>query len=214
MANVNWNFDAIEILTCNCDWGCPCQFNAMPTHGDCRASGAFRIEKGQFGETSLDGVTFAFLAAWPGAIHQGNGQAQLIIDESTNEAQRKAVEAIFRGEETEPGGTIFNVFSNVIDTYHDTIVAPIQFEADIEARTAKFSVPGIVEAQGEPIKNPVTGMAHRARVTIPHGFEYHEAEYGSSTVKTRDKATIPLEWAAGHAHFTRTSWSTQGVAHP
>ena len=213
MANVDWKLDAIDVTTCNCDFSCPCQFNALPTHGDCRAAVGFHIEKGHFGDAPLDGITFVVLAAWPGAIHQGGGELQLIIDENTTEDQRKAVTAIVKGEETEPGATIFNVFSNVVDTYHDPIAAPIRFEADIEARTARFSVPGIVEATGEPIKNPMTGMPHRVRVTVPNGFEYHEAEYGGSTVKTSE-ALVPLDWASGHAHFARVSWTGQGVAHP
>ena len=98
-------------------------------------------KKGNFGETSLDGVTFAGLWAWPGAIHEGRGEAVLIIDEQTNPAQREAIRALFYGEETEPGATIFNVFRNVIDTYHEPIIAPIEFEADVEARTGHYRVP-------------------------------------------------------------------------
>lgn len=212
MPYIDWKIEAIDVTTCNCDFSCPCQFNALPTHGDCRAAVGFHIEKGYFGETPLDGVTFVVLAAWPGAIHDGGGEAQLILDEPANEAQREAVTALVRGEETEPGATIFNVFSNVIDTYHEPIVCPIEFEADIEARTARFSIPGVIEARGEPIRNPVTGEPHRVRVTLPEGFEYHEAEYASSTVKTAD-ALIPLEWANGHAHFSRIVWTPRGVVH-
>lgn len=212
MPNVDWRIEAIDITTCNCDFSCPCQFNALPTHGDCRAAVGFLIERGHFGETRLDGVKFVVLAAWPRAIHQGEGELQLIIDPDTTEDQRAAVDALVKGEETEPGATIFNVFSNVIDTYYQPIVSPIELAADIEARTARISVPGIVEGSGEPIKNPVTGNPHRVRVTIPHGFEYHEAEYASSTVKTGD-AIIPLEWAGGHAHLARVVWTPQGVVH-
>jgi hypothetical protein len=212
MPNIDWRIEAIDVTTCNCDFSCPCQFNALPTHGDCRAAVGFRIESGHFGTTSLDDVSFVGLFAWPGAIHEGRGEAHLIIDEATTEDQRKAVITLFKGEETEPGATIFNVFSNVIDTYHEPIVRPIEFEADIAERTAHISVQGVVEAIGEPIRNPVTGIPHRARVTLPHGFEYHEAEYGSSTVKTHE-AFIPLDWANGHAHFARVSWTPQGVVH-
>lgn len=212
MPKIDWKMQAIDVSTCNCDFSCPCQFNALPTHGDCRAAVAFHVEKGHFGDTPLDGVTFVMLAAWPGAIHEGGGEEQLIIDESTSEAQREAVTALSRGEETEPGATIFNVFSAVIDTYYEPLVRPIEFEADIEARTATISIPGIVEATGEPIRNPVTGAPHRARVTLPEGFEYHEAEYASSTVKTGD-ALIPLEWANGHAHLSRIVWTPSGVVH-
>jgi hypothetical protein len=212
MPNMDWRIEAIDVTTCNCDFSCPCQFNARPTEGHCRAAVAFRIDKGYFGETSLDGVTFVALFAWPGAIHEGRGEGQLIIDEKATEDQRRAVTTIFKGEETEPGATVFNVFSNTIDTYYEPVVRPVAFEADIAERTARFSVPGIVQAASEPIRNPVTGAPHRARVVLPHGFEYREAEYASSTVKT-EEAPIPLEWTGAHAHLARVTWTPQGVVH-
>lgn len=212
MSPVDWKIEAIDFTTCNCDFSCPCQFNALPTHGDCRAAVGMRIDRGHFGDTPLDGALFVALLAWPGAIHEGRGQAQLILDERTTDAQRQALTALFKGEETEPGATIFNVFSNVIDTYFEPLVSPIEFEADVEARTGHIAVPGIVEGSGEPIRNPVSDEPHRARVTLPEGFEYHEAEYGSSSVKTQE-ARIPLEWSAGHAHFARITWTPQGVVH-
>ncbi len=212
MPSVDWKIEATDFTTCNCDFSCPCQFNALPTHGDCRAAVGMRIERGHFGDTTLDGAVFVGLLAWPGAIHEGRGQAQLILDERTTADQRQALTALFKGEETEPGATIFNVFSNVIDTYFEPLVSPIEFQADVEARTGRIAIPGVVEGSGEPIRNPVTGEPHRARVTLPEGFEYHEAEYASSSVKTHE-ARIPLEWTAGHAHFARITWTPQGVVH-
>jgi len=32
---VGWKIHAYYLDACNCDWGCPCQFNAQPTHGYC-----------------------------------------------------------------------------------------------------------------------------------------------------------------------------------
>lgn len=212
MVNIDWKIEALDFTTCNCDFSCPCQFNARPTHDHCRAAVGFVIEKGHFGETSLDGVTFVGLFAWPGAIHEGRGEAQIIVDETITEEQREAVIAIFRGEETEPGATIFNVFSNTIDSYHEPIVTAIEVEADLENRTGRIFVPGIIEGHGEPIRNPVTGAKHRVRVTLPEGFEYHTAEYASSTVKTQDSA-IPLEWSQAHAHLARIVWTQNGVVH-
>jgi hypothetical protein len=212
MVNIDWRFEGIELVTCNCDFSCPCQFNALPTHGDCRAAAAYRIDKGHFGDTSLDGVKFVGLWAWPGAIHDGRGEAQLIIDAGASEAQAEAVRALFHGEETEPGATIFNVFTNVIDTYHPPLRRPIEFEADMDGRTGRFAVLGVIEAQGEPIKNPVTGEPHRARVTLPHGFEYHEAEYASGRAKTGESA-IALDYTNSHAHFARLTWTPSGPVH-
>ena len=154
MTAIDWSLKAVELVACNCDVGCPCQFNSLPTHGDCRSAAAYQINTGHFGDTKLDGVCFVGIFVWPGAIHLGGGEALLIIDESTDETQREAVRAIFHGEQTEPGATIFNVFSTVIDTFYETLILPIEFEANVEEQTGHFSVPGVVQAQGDWIKNP------------------------------------------------------------
>jgi hypothetical protein len=199
MASVEWEIQGPELVSCNCDWGCPCQFNARPTHGHCRAGIAARIDQGHFGDVRLDSLKFALTAAWPGAIHEGGGEIQPVVDQRADSRQREAVLKIMAGEDTEPGATIFNVFATVIDTVHPPLFEPIEFEIDLQGRTGRFAVPGLIEARGEPIRNPVTGRPHRARVVLPQGFEYTEAEYGSSTTKAEGK--IPLDWAGGHAHF-------------
>jgi len=65
MTDVQWMIRGPEIATCNCSYGCPCQFNALPTNGDCRAAVAMQIEEGFFGEVRLDGLRWAAVAAWP-----------------------------------------------------------------------------------------------------------------------------------------------------
>ena len=81
MNYVDWEIKGPEISSCSCDWGCPCQFNSLPTHGNCRAAMAFEIEQGHFGEVSLDGLRAAAMVAWPGPIHEGGGECQPIVDE-------------------------------------------------------------------------------------------------------------------------------------
>ena len=73
MAYVDWRIKGPELSTCNCDWGCPCQFNALPSRGYCRAAVAMRIDEGHFGEVRLDGLHWVSLLAWPGPIHHGDG---------------------------------------------------------------------------------------------------------------------------------------------
>jgi hypothetical protein len=48
-------------------------------------------------------------------------------------------------------------------------------------------IEGIVKTDVEPIKNPATGEEHRARIVLPNGFEYKEAEMGN-TVDSRVSA--------------------------
>jgi hypothetical protein len=70
-------------------------------------------------------------------------------------------------------------------------------------------VPGIVEGTVEPIRNPVTGAPHRARVALPKGFEYTEAEYVAG--RTKASGEIALDFTDTHAHLARINWSTHGV---
>ena len=48
-----WELEAVELVACNCAYGCPCQFNALPTHGNCEAMAGFKINRGHFGDTLL-----------------------------------------------------------------------------------------------------------------------------------------------------------------
>ena len=210
MAYVDWRIRGPEISNCNCDWGCPCQFNALPTKGDCRAMTAMSIEEGHFGETSLDGVKWVGMFAWPKAIHEGGGEAFVVVDSGASPAQREAILTILSGGETEPGATIFNVFSTVIDHMHEPVFLPITFEADIERRQGRVVVGGVIDTAVEPIRNPVTGDEHRARVNLPNGFEYKVAEFASGT--TSADGPVALGWASSHAHLAMLDLSTHGAA--
>jgi hypothetical protein len=209
MTYVEWEIKAREFANCNCDFGCPCQFNALPTHGDCQAVVGYEIDEGHFGDTRLDGLRAVYVGKWPGAIHQGNGEMQVIIDERADDSQREALRQILYGEETEPGTTVWNVFMTTITKVHDPLYAALQFEVDIDARRASLVVPGLIEASGEPIRNAVTGAEHRARIELPHGFEYTVAEVGSGTSTAR--AAIPMELGDSYGQFAHLHLSTHGV---
>lgn len=210
MAYVDWRIHGPEIANCNCDWGCPCQFNALPTHGNCRAMTAMRIDEGHFGELDLSGARWCGMFAWPKAIHQGQGEAFVVIDPRASEQQRQAILTILSGQETEPGATIFNVFAATLVKMHDPVFAPIEFEVDIERRRGHVRIKGIVDTSVEPIRNPVTGNEHRARVSLPQGFEYREAEYASG--ETQAKGAVKLGWSGTHAHLAMLDLSTRGAA--
>ena len=210
MALVDWRMRGPEVSSCNCDWGCPCQFNALPTHGDCRAMTGMRIDEGHFGDVTLSGLHWVGMFAWPGAIHEGAGEAFVVVDERADAAQRNAILTILSGQETEPGATIFNVFASVIDTMHPPVFLPITLEMDMEQRLGRVKVEGVIDTHVEPIRNPVTGEPHRARVSLPDGFEYRVAEYASGA--TEATGPVRLSWTSSHAHIAMLDLSTRGAA--
>ncbi len=205
---MDWSIKGPEFANCNCAWGCPCQFNALPTDGTCRAVVSMRIDEGHFGEVHLDGLHWVITIGWPGAIHEGGGSMQAIIDERADEKQREGLRKILHGEESEPGATVFQVFSTTVTTVYETLFRPIEYSADIDKRTARVRVPGLVESDGEPIRNPVTGNEHRVRVTLPHGFEYTEAEYGSGTTKASGE--VKLDFTQSYGQFAMIHMTQHG----
>ena len=140
-----WEIHAVEVANCNCAYGCPCQFNALPTDGTCEAAVGIQIEKGFFGDVSLDGLKAGFTAKWPGPIHEGNGELQIIIDEQASSEQREALEKILSGEDTEDMATICWVLNAMTTTHHETLFKPVTIEADVEGRKGRVVVDGVFE---------------------------------------------------------------------
>ena len=199
-----WRIIADETGTCNCAWGCPCQFNASPTYGRCEALVAVRIREGHYGETNLDGVTFASAYWWPGAVHDGNGITQLAIDERSTEEQRVAIRNISSGKE---GGTFFEIFASVVSTTLAPIYVPIELTSDRDKRVAGVKVPGLGWFTIEPIKNPVTGEEHRALITLPNGFEFKEAEMANCVEHYATLGDKVISNKNSYAQFAAVEWS-------
>ena len=66
MAQTDWRLSGEWVKNCNCAFGCPCDFNARPTHGDCRGLVGMRIQQGHFGDVRLDGLSFFVMVDFPG----------------------------------------------------------------------------------------------------------------------------------------------------
>ena len=197
MAMTEWFVKAREFSNCNCSYGCPCQFNALPTHGNCMASIGYQIDEGRFGDVKLDGLRAVATYKWPGAVHQGNGTMQLIIDERADGKQRDALLRVMSGKETKDMATVWWVYAAMCPTKLEPLFKPIEFEVDVDARRARLLVPGVVETVGEPIRNPVTGAEHRARIDLPNGFEYRLGEVASGTTKATGGVKLDFEKTFG-----------------
>lgn len=209
MTAVTWTIKGQEFVNCNCSYGCPCQFGAVPTHGFCQAVAGFEILEGHHGDVRLDGLRFVGIFRWPGPIHQGKGEGGVIVDERATPEQRNAILRIVTGQDTEPGATIFQVFSTTFEKLHEPMFAPIHFEVDVDKRRAKLAVPGITDGHGEPIRNAVTGAEHRARIDLPNGFEYSLAEIGRGwTTATRP---FNLELSDSYGQFAKIHLTQSGV---
>ncbi len=205
----SWRIVAEQVGSCNCAWGCPCQFFVLPTHGSCEALVATEIEEGHFGDTPLAGVRYAQVFHWDGPIHEGNGWRQLILDERSTPAQHMAITALTNGEHGHP---VFEIFSAMAPNSPEPVVAPIEFTHDRERRQAHIRIDGLAESVIEPIRESVTGAEHRARIDLPNGFEFKQAEVGDSVHwRTSAGDHLTMEHEHTYAQLARVEWRSDGT---
>ena len=205
-----WEFKGRELVNCNCEYGCNCQFNALPDKGHCHAVAGIQIDEGHHGDTRLDGLRVAAVFKWPGPIHEGHGEALAFVDERADDAQREALLKIMTGQDTDPFATMFAVYASTVETMHPPVFTAIDFEVDVEGRRGRLSVPGYVEMMGEPIRNKVTGAESRAQICLPNGFEYSVAEVGSGTSRTTG-GPMQVDFGNSYGQFANLHLSTNGV---
>ncbi len=165
-----WSFEADYFTACNCDWGCPCNFNAKSSEGRCMGWGVWSISSGKFGDTSLDGTRFALYYSFPGEVADGQGAACAYVDTGANKDQRRALELIGTGK---AGGGIFALFGDVlVNNWLATKFVPILVE--IDDGVGKVRVEGHGEAETELLGYP-DGTVIRPVEELPHGIEFKRA---------------------------------------
>jgi len=206
---IDWYVKGIELGNCNCRYACPCQFGELPSHGKCEAMGGFKIEEGRFGDVKLDGLLAVATWKWPGAVHQGNGVMQVVIDERADPRQREALGKILTGQETKEAATMWWVYSAMCPDKRPTLYKKIEFAADIDNRRGRVFVDGWIETTAEPIRTARNGAEHRVRIDLPHGFEYEMAEIASGT--TRATGEVKLDLKSSYGQLARIHLSGNGV---
>jgi hypothetical protein len=204
----DWTLRGTQIVNCNCEAGCPCQFSRLPTHGHCSAAIFVHVDSGRFEGEPLDGLKWGVLVKWPGPIHKGHGTMQVIVDNQASPLQIGAVEAIAHGKASEPGKLAWSIYAAMTSTFLPTLARPIELTFDYGNRTADVRVPGVVEESIGPLRNAVTGEPHRALIRLPNGFEFSEAEVASG--RTKVAGDFAFDFRETHAHFARVHWTGRG----
>ena len=209
MTDTKWFMQGKYVEYCSCDYGCPCETMAPPTYGHCEGVIAMKVDEGYYGDVRLDDLIIAATFFFPRALHHGGGHMQPILPEHATDAQKEAVFKILSGE-GQPVGTMFQIFSVIIEHIHQPLFLPIEFAWDIVKRTARISVPTIVTATTSPIRNPVTDKEQRIRTVLPEGWVFYEAEVASGMAK--GLGDIKFNLADRHSSLAYFAFDNSGMA--
>jgi hypothetical protein len=176
-----WSLKGTLLIACNCDYGCPCNFNARPTTGKCEGGWTWHVDQGRHGDVALDGLNFSIYANWPGAIHDGNGEALILLDERADDEQRAAIATLVSGDVGGP----WAVLGWTWPTVHGPKTVP--YELSLSGLETSLRAGEAVELDLAPIRNPVTGAEVHPGMVLPEGILLKNADLGASaTFRVRD----------------------------
>lgn len=202
-----WLMKGEYLKNCNCAPGCPCDFWSDPTHLKCEGMCGMRVNEGNYGDVSLNGLIFVCTYHWPGPLHEGNGTLQPFILDKSTEEQRKALLTIMSGK---AGNPWFEVLASLISTLLEPQFVPIDFEFDLEKRHAKVAIEGALETISSPIINKANGEEHRIRFDMPKGMEYFRPEIAMAKV-LKGTGEITFNWPDAHSSMSVVEHTEAGL---
>ena len=206
MAQTKWQIGGEYIESCNCDYLCPCIFTnpqAPATHDQCTSLQVYRIDRGSYGATKLDGLSFALIIRSGRVMSEGNWIFGGVVDEAADAAQRDALTAIVSGK---AGGTPARIRDMLVSDFRGVEVRPIAFRMDGVSRWA--SIPGVLDLavegvlsrnnNGEPIYLDNTSHPAGRRLALAKSTQTHIHGFGLD---------LDLAGKGNNGHFAPFNWN-------
>ena len=203
----SWSITGDYFENCNCAVVCPCLFStnapmtSTPTEGACEVAFAFHLDRGRYGDVTLDGLNVALIARTPGPMSEGNWTAALYLDERADARQGEALQAIFTGA---AGGTM-GAFAPLITEVLGVKAVPIAWRKEGKRRAVE--IPGVmnlaVRAAPSVMGEDRELMAVNAHPFAPEGVAIAVGEDGSTWTD------YGMRWdnSGKNGHYAAIAWS-------
>jgi hypothetical protein len=205
MANPQWQISGEYFEACSCDSVCPCPTSglaARPTKEVCDAGLVFNVQRGRFGSTQLDGLSFAVLLHTPGPMIRGGWTVGLVVDERASKEQRDALTAIASGQ----GGGPMAALAPLIANFGGVEAKPIRIESSGMRRSVSIvgmldiAVEGIPGAKdSEPIYLDNVGHPAASRLALAKASRSHMHAFGINWDDTSGR---------NNGHFAPFAWKS------
>jgi hypothetical protein len=206
-----WKLSGDWFDVCKCSIPCPCEFAQTPTYGDCDGVLAYHIKKGNYGQTTLDGLNVLAMGYFKGNIWAGEAKfdCAFFFDERADEKQRETLKMIFTGK----AGGFMAEFAKLLGEVKGMDYAPIKFDIAEDLSYWSAEIPGKVLAKAEALTGPTTPPGKRVQTINPPGSEVGPGAAGAVATwgkavadevdamgfkwerKGRSSKHIPFEWS-------------------
>ena len=206
MARQQWTMLGEYMESCNCDYLCPCVYTnpqGPVTYDHCTAALVFRIDAGSYGDTKLDGLSFALVIRSGKVMADGNWVFAGVVDERADAAQRQALAAIVGGEAGGPPGFIRE---NLVSDFRGIAFKPIEFSLDGLKRSTvipdvvSFEIEAVVSRNrtGEPLYIDNTAHPAARRLALAQAKAFRMRGFGLD---------VDFVGKGNNGHFARFAWA-------
>jgi hypothetical protein len=199
-----WRLKGKGYEFCNCQPGCTCNFSGFPTSpdGSCKAAVATHILEGHCGDLELNDIKAVAILDWPRAIHDGDGRAVFVVPPAVSDEQLGCLAQIFTGQ---LGGLPWSILGT---TFEVTGVVRAEVDIDEAGMHSGFTIPGVGQARGTTLKNPVTGDDHLVTIDLDQGFIWKRGDCGQGSFEVEAEG-IHLKFDDSNWIFYEFDWTNQ-----
>lgn len=199
-----WQISGEYCETCSCDYLCPCapsSLTAAMTKGHCDFVFGFRIDRGRYGDTTLDGLGFAVVGHAPGkSMADGNISVGVLVDERATPQQQEAITAIASGQAGGPMAAL----GPLVSTFLGVETGKVDFKMDGLKRS--FSVGGKLDMAIEG----VAGADGKTPLHLDNTVHPANSRLALAKASHSRMSALGLDWnltsGATNGHFAPFSW--------
>jgi len=206
MAAKSWSLGGEFMESCNCDYLCPCIYTNSQgevTHDHCTSLQVYRVDKGHYGDVSLDGLNFALIIRSGKVMGDGNWIFAAVVDARADERQRAALSEIVSGK---AGGPPAIIHDTLVSDFRGVDYKPISIRVDGLNRATdiqdvlSFAIDGVPSSVVPESALYIDNTEHPAnsRVALARSTETHIHAFGLD---------VDLVGEGNNGHFAAFSWS-------
>lgn len=194
-----------HIEACNCQHGCNCQFGGFPNEGKCEFIIGYNITEGTYGDVDLGGVNVVVGLKYPNAIHEGDGEGVLFVDEDASSEQVAAIDEIWSGR---AGGMPWEALAGTLRSMEGPVRVPVDLE--VAGKRSSVSIPDVLRMELTPLIDPVTGDEKDVQIRYPGGgFFWDVADCTTTGTMEIDYGDFRFSYPGKFASVSVAEWSNQ-----